>query len=51
MVVQVYAHPDGSYEWVPGTHSDADMEASNAHPDGPGAWLRENAEILPPPAG
>lgn len=50
MAVQVYAHPDGSYQWVEGTYSDSDIKAANASGNA-ADWVRANAQVVAPPQG
>lgn len=48
MAVEVYAHPDGSYQWVDGTFTDADLQACKAAPNAD-QWIQQNATVLQPP--
>ena len=48
MTVEAYDNGDGSYQWVAGTFTDADVQACIASGDST-AWLKANATILPKP--
>ncbi len=54
MTVQVVANPDGSYQWVDGTFTDADRDAANAAvTNGTWAsWWAHNTKVVsePPPS-
>lgn len=49
MTVQVYQNSDGSYEWVEGTYTIADVDAANQSGDSI-TWIQANAQVVPRPA-
>ena len=44
----VYAQPNGSYQWVDKTYTEADVQACAAATDSK-AWIEQNATIKQPP--